>query len=280
MKSLELFDETLDINSTENYELAVQAGPDGFAFCLLDALRNKFVLIRAFEPDENKYYNSGDITEFISKDDFLTRKFKKTRIVLPSGTFTTVPAPLFDPGKKDKYFSFNHRTEPGNIILTNKNTDPELYVVFSVPRSIYDAIRLFYPETHPYAHLIPLLNHISKEKRSIHGNYVHVHIERDYFNLVIFQNNELKFCNAFRYRNISDILYFVMNVFNKLDIKQEEVIYFSGLTEKYDDLSSNFSIYIRTIKFAEPSGNFTFSYVFNDIELHRYLNLFNILNCG
>ena len=71
----------------------------------------------------------------------------------------------------------------------------------------------------------------------------------------------------------------MLNTFRILDIKQEETIYFSGLTEKYDDLSSSISLYVRNIKFAEPSGNFTFSYVFNDMELHRFINLFTALNC-
>ena len=48
MPFLELFDETLDINSTENYELSVQVSPDGFPFCLLDTIRNKYVLLRSF----------------------------------------------------------------------------------------------------------------------------------------------------------------------------------------------------------------------------------------
>ena len=71
MPFLELFDETLDINSTENYELSIQISPDGFSFCLLDIIRNKFVLIRAFEPVENKQFNSQKLNEILSQDDFL-----------------------------------------------------------------------------------------------------------------------------------------------------------------------------------------------------------------
>jgi hypothetical protein len=70
-----------------------------------------------------------------------------------------------------------------------------------------------------------------------------------------------------------------MNTFRNLDIKQEETIWLSGLTEKYDDLSSAFAMYIRHLKFSEPSGNFTFSYVFNDTVMCRYINLFNLINC-
>ncbi len=279
MKSIELFDETLDINTTENYELAIQAGPDGFSFCLLDTLRNKFVLIRSFEPDENKYFTGDNIKDIIIKDDFLPGKYRNVRIVLPSSRFTTIPAPLYDPAKKDEYFNFNHRPGTDELILSNKNTDPDLYIVYSVSRSVHDVISSFWPAVHPCVHIITLLNQISRERRKTHGNYIHLHVERDFFNLIIFRGNDLKFCNTFRYRNISDILYFVMNVFHKLDIKQEETIHLSGHTEKYDDLSSGFSVYIRTLKYAEPGGNFNFSYVFNEIELHRYLNLFTILNC-
>jgi hypothetical protein len=64
-----------------------------------------------------------------------------------------------------------------------------------------------------------------------------------------------------------------------MGIINNETIHLSGLTEKYDDLYSNIALYIRNIKFTGPSGNFSFSYVFNDIELHRYINLFSVTNC-
>jgi hypothetical protein len=279
MPFLELFDETLDINATENYELSIQVSPDGLSFCLLDSIRNKFVLIRSFEPEENKYFNTDKISELLRKDDFLTRRYKKVNFITPSPKFTLVPAPLYDPGKKDEYFKFNHNLEKNNIVMVNKANDPDAFLVFSVSKTICDLLNGFYPGAHPYHQIKLLLDHISSFKKSVNGNYIHIHVERDFFNLILFNNNVLKFCNSFTYRNISDILYYVLNVFKKLDIKQEETIYFSGLTEKYDDLSSGFSLYIRNIKFAEPSGNFTFSYVFNDMELHRFLNLFNLVNC-
>lgn len=279
MAFLELFDETLDINSTENYELSVQVSPDSLAFCILDTIRNKFILIRSFESEPNKCFNAGDIREIISGDDFLAKKFKKTRIIMPSRKFTIVPSALFDPGKKEDYFTFNHLREDNEIIIANKISEPDSYVISSVSKTIAALINDLYPGIHPVQHLKPLFHHIVHTQKNKEDNHIHLHIERDYFNLIIFNNNSLKFCNAFNYRNVSDILYFVLNVFKTLDIKQEETVYFSGLAEKYDDLSSGFSIYIRHLKFAEPTGNFTFSYVFNETNLHHFLNLFTIVNC-
>jgi len=151
--------------------------------------------------------------------------------------------------------------------------------VFSVFRPFVDLLSSFHPGVITYHQVKPLLNYISHSRRIVTGNYIHIHVEREFFNLIIFEHNLMKFCNSFKYRNITDILYFALNVFRNLGINQEETIHLSGLTEKYDDLSSNLSLYIRSIKFAEPAGNFTFSYVFNDTPLHRFLNLFSLVNC-
>jgi len=279
MPFLELYDETLDINSTENYELSVQVSPDGFAFSLLDTIRNKFILIRAFEPEENKYFNAEKVNEILNTDDFITRRYRKVNLVMPSPKFTIVPAALFDPGKKDEYFTFNHLSNDGNIIISNRLSDPDSYLVFSVSRPVVELFSSFYPGVQPYHQVKPLMSHLSHSRKSINGNCIHIHVEREFFNLIVFDHNQMKFCNSFKYRNITDILYFTLNVFRTLGLKQEESIYLSGLTEKYDDLSSNLSLYIRNVKFADPSGNFTFSYVFNDVDLHRYLNLFSVINC-
>ena len=279
MPFLELFDETLDINSTENYELSVQVSPDALSFCILDTIRNKYVLLRSFTVDENKYFNTSKLDELISKDDFLLKKYKKINIVMPSRRSTLVPGQLFDPGKRDEYFSFNHVPEEGELILSNKISDPEAYIIYSVSKPFYEVVSARFPGVHPYHHTKPLMTHIMHCKNSISGNYIHIHIEKEFFDLVIFAGDVLKFCNSFIYRNINDILYYVLNTFKNLEIKQEETIHLSGQTEKYDDITSVFSIYVRSLKFSEASGNFTFSYVFNDTILHRYLNLFTAVNC-
>lgn len=278
--SMELFDETLDINATENYDLAIQAGPDGLSFCLLDTLRNKMVMIRSHQPDDTKYLNSENIREFITRDDFLRRQYRKTRVVVPSARSTLVPAALYDPAKKNEYFYFNHKHESGESILANKLYDPDAFVLFALSRSLHEVLKEFYPDVHPISHLAPLFYHISHNRKESRDNYIHVHVERDYFNLVIYSGKELKLCNTFRYRNISDIMYFVLNVIDKLGVGQEETIFFSGQAEKFDDLSSGLSMYIRNIRFSEPAGNFTFSYVFNDIGLHRHINLITAFSCG
>ncbi len=279
MPFLELFDETLDINSTENYELSLQLSSDGFSFAIMDTIRNKYILLRSHEPDENKYFTADMIQEIINKDDFAKKHYRKINIVLPAPKFTLVPAPLYDPGKKEEYYTLNLVKEKNDSVFTSKLPDPDSFVVFSVPKQFNELCSSLYPAIIPFHHSKPLLKQLTHNCKSVQDNYIHIHVEREYFNLILIDNNVLKFINTFTYRNISDILYYTLNMFRSKDLGNDETLHFSGLTEKYDDLWSNFAMYIRNLKFTDPSGNFTFSYVFNEIELHRYLNLFSVTNC-
>lgn len=280
MPFFELFDETLDMNSTDNYELSVQLSPEGLEFCIFDSIRNKYILIRSSEPDGNKYFSADTIRDIIKKDDFLGRKFRKTRILMPGQKSTVVPSALYDQERKEDYFTLNYIKEYNETILANGIADPESHVLFACRESILEAVKDHFGEVEPVHQLTTLLLHASGERKRQSGHYIHAHVERDFFNLLIFNNNSLIFCNSYSYKSSSDIIYYVLNVFKQLDLKNEETIYLSGLATKHDELSDSLLSYIRNVIYAAPAGNFTFSYVFNEIELHRYINLLTLINCG
>jgi hypothetical protein len=279
MPFTEFFDETLDINATENYELTVEMCSHNLSFCILDTIRNKYIMLRSFLPENQKKFTPEQLREIISTDDFLKRRYRKVHCVISSPRSTLVPAPLYDPARKDEYFTFNYPVSESSIILTDRLSDPDSYLLFAVSRPYAELLREFFPQSVTLHHLRPLISQINHERKRAGDIYLHAHIEADYFNLIIFRDNSLQLCNSFLYRNVSDILYHILNVLKNLGIKQDETIVLSGQAEKFDDLYSNLAIYIRNIRFADLAGSFTFSYVFNEIPFHRYINLFSAGSC-
>jgi hypothetical protein len=279
MPFLELFDETLDINSTENYELSVEVNYDTLSFSILDTLRNKFILLRSYDTNDDNDFDVGQLGELILKDDFLTKRYRKINLIIPSERSTMVPAPLYDESKKDDYFTFNLIKREGDIILTNELPDPDTILIFSLPAQIVEFLRSIFGNNNLNHHLKPIFRYISSSRRNAGNYYLHVHFEKYFFNLIVYDQSTLKFCNTFEYKTISDVQYYVLYVLKRLNISQQETLFFSGRTNNLRDLEPIFSNYLKTVKFAEPAGNFTFSYVFNNIELHRFLNLFIVTGC-
>lgn len=280
MPFLELIDETFDKNSSENYELSLQMSPYGFSYCVLDTIRNKYILLRGTDPNDPKLLTPEKAAEIIIADDFLSGKFKKVNLIFPSSGATLVPSPLFDPEKKEEFFTLNLLKEESDIILYNKIQEPDAYILFSVKKQFSELASKLFPGSNLYHHTVALLQQVSHFSRNEFGLYVHVHIEKAYFNLLILEHGTLRFFNTFNYKNINDILYYVLNIYKNMGISREETMNFSGHVHLHEDLQTKFSRYVKNIKFTLPEGNFSFSYVFSETELHRSFNLFSIANCG
>lgn len=280
MPFLELFDETLDINATENYELSVQVSNSEVSFCILDTLRNKFVMLRSYEPGEEGTFQMSQIEAIIRMDDFLTRRFKKRNVIAFSPKTTLVPALLYDESKKKEYFIYNHPLSEKELILSNKVGNPDLYIVFSLQQEYVDVINSSFPGTEILHHTFPLICTINHNRKPAITNNIQVHIERDYLDILVSDQNSIRLCNTFNYRTITDIQYFVMYVLKRLNISRDEIIIFSGKAQRKEDIVRGFSGYFKNIRFALPTGNYTLSYVLNENELYKYYLIFTAVSCG
>ncbi|MEE4214643.1 MAG: DUF3822 family protein [Bacteroidales bacterium] len=280
MYEKELFDETLDINSTNNYEISIQIGLNGFSFCLLDNLRNRFVMFRDYKLSAKEAGIIDEIRDIAEKDEFLSREYRRYRILFNTEQSTIVPATLYDPAVKNEYFELNHKLRDNYMVSNNKLTEPDAYLLFGVRKDIFDlAINLF-PEASISHQVKPLLNSSFRQARKNKERYIRVHFDRGFFTMIIIADNELQFFNSFRVRNDSDILYYLLNSFNRFEVNNDQKVYLSGNISKFDDLYNNLLRYIKTLKFSTPEGDFSMSYIFDEMATHQYCNLFNIVNCA
>jgi hypothetical protein len=280
MSFSELFDETLDINSTGNYILSIQANLDGFYFCLLDTLRNKFVLFRSYEPEEGKKLTVDDIRTICESDDFLQRQFASSRVIVPAPQSTLVPSQLYNPAGKDEYFEFNHFTRDGEIIRANRLQHPDAMLIFSADAALTDYLSMRFGGTEPEHHLKPLLYQILSGREAYSGSHLHLHVESDFINVIHVTGGALNLCNTYPYRNTSDLMYYLLYVAKRAGLTGNTTLFVSGATVKFDEIWSGLSEYIHSIKYALPPGNHLYSYLFNDELLHRHLNLFTIVSCA
>lgn len=280
MHERELFDETLDINSTNNYEISIQVSLNGFSFCLLDLLRNRFVMLRDYKLNGRPGEISSQVMEILNNDEFLGRQYRRYRVIFSFMQTTMVPAALYDPALKNEYFTLNYTLDEGHVVSNNHIEEPDSFLLFDVRKELLDLLVTAFPEASLSHQVRPLLHGAFTRARSVRERFIQINIEDTYFNLVVIEERKLRFFNTFRFRNSSDILYYLMHTFEQLGIKGDEPVWVSGNIEINDDLHISLSKYVKTIKFAEPSGSFSLSYIFDTIGIHRYINLFNIASCA
>ena len=276
---LELLDETLDINSTENYDLTLELSEEGVSIVLLDLLRGKYVMLRHYPLEKPAVDIRRSLSDVIESDDFLRRHYRKVFIITPSLQYTLVPAPVYDPALKDAYFRFNHAAQENAPVLSNTLPFPGAIVIFSPDSEAMEVINSRWRDVNPWHHTKPLLHHVFSACRSSEERYVHLHFEKSFVTVVIVEKRNLVFCNSFPCTALADAGYFLFSVLEKRGVGRDETINISGMLEPYSEGHLSILNFAENVRFAAPLIRKSFSYVMNEVHLHRWLNLFTASSC-
>jgi len=276
---LELIDETLDINATDNYDLTLELSEEGVSIAVLDLLRGKYVMLRHYPLDGPPEGSVRTYTEILDSDDFLRRRYRKIRIITPSLNSTMIPAPVYEPGLREDYFRFNFGVTAEDGIVANNVPFPDAVVLFSAGRELSGIIPSRWHGVTPWHHTKPLLAHVSAACRNADDCYIHLHLEKSFSTVIIAEKRNLTFCNSFAISSPQDGAYFLFSVLDRKGIRHDETICISGLVEPYSETHMALLNFSTGIRFASPLIRQSFSYVMNEVRLHRWLNLFTAASC-
>jgi len=281
MQDFAFVDETLDINLTQSYYLSIQLNLDGLSFCILDPVREKYIAFesKSFPKDQifDDYLNI--LEDYLDNHELLKLKFKASRLIWISNKNTLIPNSFFNIENLKKYFEFNQKLGDLDEIHYSGLKFVDAYSVFIIPNQVASIFSrrfkniVFYNQQIPFIEQA-LFKHHSENKKVI------VHVNHQFIDVAITENNKLLLYNNFLYKNEMDMVYFILYVFDQfgLDTQHTELI-LSGIIDQKDHALIKLKDFIKHIKFEKLSEEFSYSYTFNKIPLYKFTNLFNLHLC-
>ncbi|KPK86928.1 MAG: hypothetical protein AMS27_03955 [Bacteroides sp. SM23_62_1] len=282
MHDIRFLDETLDIHKINSYHLSIQAGLDGFSFAILDPGRFKYIALKHFSyPEkipEDKY--PDHLRELIMKDDFLPGEYDSIYCIWLNARSTLLPSALFDKNNLKKYFEFNHILHDLDELHANHLKSPDAYLIFPVHHEIANIFIRHYPRLKFFNQATPFIEYaLHNVGDGTEATYLNIY--KDFFDIVVIRNHSLILHNTFQYRNEQDFIYFIMNVFDKIQLNPGTCpVYLSGMIEKKSAMSGIVKKFIKTVHFAKPDKRFQYSHAFDRIPEHFFIHLYNLYNCG
>ncbi|MBI5220145.1 MAG: DUF3822 family protein [Bacteroidia bacterium] len=284
MNGISLSDETLNINSTSAYLLSMQAGMEGFSYCILDTSRNKYIALRHI-PFTFEDINSDDfcsqVTGIIDSDEYLNCKYKCVKFIMNTLKSILIPAPLFDKENLPAYFKFNHSYHETETLHYNNLKNAEACNVFSLPYSLVDILYMRFANAKLYHQATPFIeNNLIKYKSKGNKQKVFVNICPSFFDILVIQSARMQLYNAFPYKTADECTYFIMYIYDQLKLDPETTeLVLSGDIAKNSDLHFRIKKFVRNIQFEKLNDSFTYSYIFNDVLSGFFVNLININRC-
>jgi hypothetical protein len=280
---ISICDETFTKENAAGCHLAIEMGYDSLSFAAVDTKRNKYVFLQSYTLKKVLGFETliSELKHLVETSEFLRYGYKSIGVGFITSKFTLVPAPLFDESNKDIYLNFNHPIDKVEEVILHdvlKNTDSVL--LFAIPKKVLSTIETLFKKAivkHQSSSLIDLL---VLQHKNASDKKVIVHIQASHFELIVTQGKKLLFFNSFKYQSTEDFIYYVLFVYEQLNMNPEEQeLVLSGEIEKNSAIYSILHKYIRTVSFIRRPEQIEYSYGFNSVANHFYYNVLSQYLC-
>jgi len=282
MQDICFIDKTFDQEQSNLYHLSIQISLDGFAYAILDIPKGKYTVLKFtnfFLKRPRLLFMK--VRELMIQDELLNLKYKSVDIVYSPENFTLVPQVFYQPGSAEKFYGFNHEMEKGYNIDKTFLPKAEAWCIYTIPENLREFLTLKFPKAGVRHNLLPLVERALKENKNFpERNQVHLNFFRSYFELVVLSGTKLLMSNQFNYSGESDVIYYVLYVFDQLKLAPDTTeLLLHGQLPQTDPLYQTFKKYIRKTLFARPNSRFSYSYTFNQLPEHYFTSLLDFYKC-
>jgi hypothetical protein len=262
--------------------LSIQTGLNGLSFSILDPGQFKYIALRHYPFEGLK--DSGEIANYISiiynQDDFLKLKYKDRYHSFISEFSSLIPLTVFNPDSINKYLSFIYQSSGKYKYESNMLSVINSVNVFGYPESLITCLFNLFPDIKLFHHSTPFIDYLIKESVGKKEPLCFVYLSDEMVYFGIANNSKLLFYNSFRYKEKTDIAYFILSVLEQFNLSPATIgVSISSDAFMHDEIFEYLNNYLGQIKFILPSSKFSYSYLFDELYLTRFTNLFNLALC-
>lgn len=215
-------EDSFKLEKTSEYILSIQVSLDGFSFSVTDPAEKKII---AFKKTPIKISDENRITrhfiEWLNSVELFKNDFQKIILIVFSPKFSLIPEELYQSNLKNELpkhlFEVNDEIE----IVENYIEKLRARLVFALPKNINQVVQEFfgmYEIIHPLKLIINNLPHQETDNETA----MFLTINTTDFYAVLYKNNNVLLVNNFKIGHSNDVIYFVVNILQQLEISSQQ----------------------------------------------------------
>ena len=266
-------------------QLFVLIGHESIQYCILDTEKNSYFAFADYrlpKPPKTPELFYSRLGKLIAEEEVLLKKYPSVVIGIDTSLQTLVPSPFFDIGQMTKYLEFNFKLPDGCQVISDRVEEIDAYNVYGFPVGLREAIQKFFPEAALNHRSSALIKAICQHHQiNPDPSCIFLNAREQFIDLVNFDGKHPAFFNSFPCRSKEDILYFTLYVIEQLKLRPDAVrLSVTGMIDAGSDAYLILEQYIRTISFTSRLSAFNYSPLLNQVNVHRYQELFALALCG
>ena len=237
-------------NIIKGKDLSIQVYMDGLSFCTHSSQL-------FFDYESKPIKNYIDFKKILEDNSLLN--FDRVSCIYFKKPATFVPTLLYDSSKKEDYIKQNVSFE-GKLKIAEDNTiNKKIKILHQVLPSEQEIFKKLYSNI-TFCHYTKVLyNYLFREVKSDRGIVMYLHLQDNFFDVLVFDAKQLLLYNSYPYKNEGDFLYFSLAVAEELSLSPEKFsIVFLGKYNRYERYYNSLENYKKNLEFNSDAEEIAF----------------------
>lgn len=278
-----IVDETFNKDSLNHYHLYIQLGNGFLLTSVLDKTRKKFIALEDF-----RFPLANNVEELVLNYELAKQEscflalenFQKVNCCVCFQKATLVPDQLYDKQHEKLLINFVFQDTNNETLFTDDIKRIGVKNVFAISTVLEKMLRYWYKDITIHHHSTSFINSVLIENKNKTSKAAEVNIRAGEFDIAVTEGGKLIFYNSFNFKTGEDFLYYILFVFEQLQLNPEIIpVTLIGEADKYSPYYSDLRRYIRNVNLGMRPAAFDFIYKFDTLPEASYAVLFNQYLC-
>ena len=237
--------------------MSIQVSLSGLSLFVLNLTTSNIEYLESLNFDKKQTPKEllDHLVHYLNSTPTLNQEFSKVTLVHSNELATVVPKPLFDETNLIDYLKFNSKILKTDFITYDQLKVADIMIVYvplvNINNFIFDQFGSF-----EYKHSATILiNRVLTLEKNTKNPKMYLNIEVNHFEIVVVENNLLKFYNRFEYLTKEDFIYYLLFTAEQLQLNPEEfpLVLMGAITEA-DELYQIAYKYIRDVSLLHSNS--------------------------
>ncbi|MBO72573.1 MAG: hypothetical protein CMD35_03045 [Flavobacteriales bacterium] len=277
-------DKTFDKRLLSRYDLSLKIGND-LAIANVSKTKSNIHIALAEIPFEKReietVFDTANFIQALKACPFkISKQYEKVFISISNTLFSVVPKALFDIKSKHLYVKLNSNTKESYDFKFQILEKEGIVICFALPKKLNLWIQKVFPSAKITHELHVVIQSVLRDFYSLSEDRVIINLNKKYFDIIFLTKGKLKFVNSFIFSEKEDLLYYILFVFEQLDINPNLIeVFLIGNIKKGGEEHQLLFQYIKNLHFGYRNKNIKTSGSLNDVPNHDFYTVFNQKLC-
>lgn len=271
------------LEKSYRYNLVLELLPDTLTCAVYDKEDKAFIALDQYvfnaSVSADKYLDT--LRSMLEEAGLIGPSFHNVLVLWYSPVNTILPDALFAPSQLDTYLGYISTVEDGSICLSDKMRSAHAHMVYAMPQVVKQYLETSFTGVR-IRHWLSAFTEVAamQYKRKDKEKTVIVSVEHAFIAVLVVEGKHLLYANTFKFSSADDVLYYLLFVYEHLDLNPEKnPLQLYGQIAHKDAMHALLFNYFRHIALGDSPRAYELCGELQQLPPHSYFTVFNALLC-